>query len=423
MDRQLNVWSAGQHVGILAQDAGRLQFTYRLEWLAREGAFALSHSLPLRSAPFDDRACRPFFAGLLPEGDKREKIAQRLGISAKNDFALLDGIGGECAGAVMLLPAGEHPETLGDAIEPRWLNDRELCEVLVELPRRPMLAGDHGLRLSLAGAQDKLPVLIREGHIGLPKDNSPSSHIIKPEISGFDGTVFNEAFCLALATRLKIPAVKSKVCFASGRPYLLVERYDRRVSKTVADGYLIERLHQEDFCQALGVAPEYKYQSEGGPDLAGCFALVRRVIKPFAPSVLQLMDFVIFNALVGNHDAHGKNFSLIYDQKGVSIAPLYDVLCTIIYPDLSAKMAMKIGGKYRFEDVMPRHWDEFSEQAKLSAAQVKKRVFWMTTAMPDAAKKELQHFVEAGIAGDTLVQIVGALDSSCALMRSRLSAK
>ena len=209
MVRELHVWFFGKCAGILTQDKGYLSFHYLPEWLESKNAQPLSQSLPLRTEPFDDPIAKPFFAGLLPEGDKRTDVANILKVSSKNDFAILDGIGGECAGALILLEPGQAPpsEALeSDSIE--WLDEDQLHAVLERLPKRPLLAGVSGLRLSFAGAQEKLPVLTRElpskaglneFDIGLPKNNIPSSSILKPEIIGLDGSVYNEAFCLALA--------------------------------------------------------------------------------------------------------------------------------------------------------------------------------------------------------------------------------
>src|SRR5690606_34017580 len=186
------------HVGQLALIDGRLRFSYSPQWLQSAIARPLSYNLPLREEAFDDKATRPFFAGLLPEGDKRKLIAQTLHVSRQNDLALLDGIGGECAGAVSLFHPGQQPSMIPSDRAVRWLDDEKLVAVLNELPRRPMLAGQEGLRLSLAGAQDKLPVVFTEGRIGLPLQNTPSSHILKPTIPAIEGSVFNEGFCLAL---------------------------------------------------------------------------------------------------------------------------------------------------------------------------------------------------------------------------------
>lgn len=392
MVRQLEVWLFGMHVGTLSQIDGRLSYCYAPAWLASAKAVPLSQSLPLQAEPFDDRATRPFFAGLLPEGDKRKLIAQVLHVSRQNDFALLDGIGGECAGAVTLLERGQVPQGLDASDTVRWLDDAELLRLLDELPKRPMLAGEEGLRLSLAGVQDKLPVVVSGERIGLPLFNTPSSHILKPAISGVDGSVFNEGFCLALAESLKLDSAKATIRRVDGRPYLLVERYDRQVTP---DGQL-QRLHQEDFCQALGVVPEYKYQNEGGPDLAQAFGLLRRATRPSAPHILKLLDFVIFNTLIGNHDAHAKNFSLLSTPRGAILAPLYDALSTAVYPNLTDKMAMKIGSKYRFTEVQARHWERFASDAGLSPAQVKKRILDIAKRLPVLAQNMLTSFDAEG---------------------------
>lgn len=442
MPKQLEVWLLGRHAGDLMQIDGRLSFVYDAAWLqqaastsaqGRAGA-VLSQSLPLQAEPFDDRATRPFFAGLLPEGGQRRRVAKLLQASRQNDFALLDGIGGECAGAVMLLPpippAGgsdkpgpklvrsEHAGGEPAVERVRWLDEPALRQLLDELPQRPMLAGQEGLRLSLAGAQDKLPVVMDGGRVGLPLNGAPSTHILKPPIAGIDGSVFNEAFCMTLAGALKLPVAPVQIVRAAGIPVLLVQRYDRIPGTGAAQA---ARLHQEDFCGALGVPPEHKYQNEGGPDLAQCFTLLRRATRPSAPQVLALLDAVVFNALVGNHDAHGKNFSLLYAGQGTRLAPLYDLLCTAVYPRLTEKMAMKLGGKVRFSEVMARHWLQFAGEAGLSPAQVRKRVLDIARRLPALAHQTVAGFETDGHGHPVLHEIVALIEQRCALTVRRLS--
>ena len=417
MPRQLAVWLSGHLVGTLAQIDGRLSFSYAPQWLMNAEARPLSQSLPLQPEPFDDRATRPFFAGLLPEGDKRKLVALALHVSRQNDFALLDGIGGECAGAVTLLEPGQAPQATEVTNAVRWLATPDLLRVLDDMPRRPMLAGEQDMRLSLAGAQDKLPVVAQweagQVHIGLPRFGSPSTHILKPAIPGIEGSVFNEGFCLALAHALKLDVARAAIHSVEDRAYLLVERYDRQ---RTPEGQWA-RLHQEDFCQALGLPPETKYQNEGGPDLAQAFALLRRATRPSAPHILKLLDFVIFNAMVGNHDAHSKNFSLLYTPQGAVLAPLYDVLSTAVYPRLTDKMAMKIGSKYKFSEVEARHWAQFAQGAGLSPALVKKRILEIAKHLPDLA-----HKTQATLATHPVIgQIVTLIDQRCALTTRRLT--
>ena len=428
MVRQLDVWLTGTHqaspIGILTQAEGRLAFRYRPEWLASESATPLSQSLPLQADAFDDKATRPFFAGLLPEGDKRRLVAQALGVSRQNDFALLDGIGGECAGAVTLLEPGQVP---ADAAAPnaiRWLDDADLLKLLADMPRRPMLAGDGDLRLSLAGAQDKLPVVVQGDRIGLPLFGSPSTHILKPTIQGIEGSVYNEGFCMALARAMGLDVAPTEIRRVQGQPFLLVQRYDRPPTQppNAADSPgVTQRLHQEDFCQALGVPPELKYQNEGGPGLAQAFGLVRSATRPSAPQLIKLLDFVLFNALIGNHDAHAKNFSLLYTPRGAVLAPLYDALCTAAYPELSGRMAMKVGSKYRFADLYPRHWAQFASEAGLSPAQVKKALKRTAERLPELARQTQAQLAGQGHQHAVITQIGKLIDNRCATTLRRLT--
>ena len=418
MAHELEVWLFADRVGTLTLVDGRLNFCYAADWLSQQDAVALSASLPVQAAPFDDRKTRPFFAGLLPEGQMRRLIAQQFQVSGQNDFALLDHIGGECAGAVTFLAPGQALPVPTHHDDVQWLSDEEVVAVLDELPRRPMLAGKDGLRLSLAGAQDKLPVVFDGARIGLPRGGTPSSHILKPAMHAVEDSVLNEGFCMALAEAMQLKPARSKVHTVLGRPFLLVERYDRLID---AQGHR-QRLHQEDFCQALGVVPEMKYQNEGGPDLAQCFDLVRSATRPSAPQILRLFDCVIFNALIGNHDAHAKNFSLLYSDKTPVLAPFYDTLSTAVYPALTPKMAMKIGSKYKFSEVQARHWDQFADSVGFTKAQAKRRILELAKLLPATARK-LQSDLGQGFADNALVEQINALiEQRCALTIRRLTA-
>lgn len=415
MAHELNVWLLGELAGQLSLRNGRLCFAYAPNWLAQPNAIALSQSLPLRAGAFDDIEARPFFAGLLPEGQMRRLIAQHFHISRQNDFALLDRIGGECAGAVSFLPLGQNLPMATGADDVDWLSDSELATILEELPRRPMLAGSDGLRLSLAGAQDKLPVVVDDMHhaqprIGLPCNGTPSSHILKPAIHAAEDSVLNEGFCMLLAQTMGLRPAQVRIHSILGRTFLLVERYDRRVE----EGGESIRLHQEDFCQALGVVPELKYQNEGGPDLAQCFGLLRSVTRPNAPQVLRMLDAVIFNALIGNHDAHAKNFSLLYGQQAGVLAPFYDLLSTAVYPRLTDRMAMKIGGKYKFDELRSGHWEQFAQDVGLAKAATKKRILRFAHKLPIAAR-QLQAAPQHGFARHVVVeQVCSLIEQRCA---------
>ena len=315
MAHELDVWLFADLVGTLSLVQGRLSFCYAPEWLAQPNAVALSMSLPLQDETFDDHMTRPFFAGLLPEGQLRRLLARHLQISGQNDFALLDHIGGECAGAVTFLARGQTLPAAAGTKDVRWLSDEEVVVILDELPRRPMLAGQDGLRLSLAGAQDKLPVVFDGHRIGLPRNGTPSSHI------------------------------------------------------------------------------------------------------------LRLFDGVIFNVLVGNHDAHAKNFLLLYACQTPVLAPFYDLLSTAVYPTLTPKMAMKIGSKYKFSEVQARHWEQFAQSAGLARSPARKRILELAKALPGAARALLQASGNRYLGNAVVERIVVLIEQRCALTVQRLSAQ
>jgi serine/threonine-protein kinase HipA len=378
MAKTLDVYLHSEFVGHLTQDnGGQMIFQYAESWLERPGAAPLSQSLPLRKERFSRNECRGYFGGILPEESKREIIARNLGISARNDYAMLEQIGGECAGAVTFVPTGEP--LLESDYRYRTLSSEELAAVLRELPKRPLLAGEEGIRLSLAGAQDKVAVRVDGGEISLPLGGAPSTHILKPGGDRFEGVVANESLCMKLAAAIGIPTAKVEARTVEGMEYLLVERYDRIYRADSGQEPVLERLHQEDFCQALGIVSKMKYQKEGGPSLKQCFALLREVSSTPVIDLSRLLDEVIFNYLVGNNDAHGKNFSLLYrgigtDDMQVSLSPLYDSLSTVYYPEISRTMAMKLGGQYSSEKVMPPNFEQFAEEAGLAKPMVRRRV-------------------------------------------------
>jgi serine/threonine-protein kinase HipA len=382
MTRTLDIWWDGRLVGQLTQDKhGELGFAYAPAWLDDAAAQPLSASLPKRAESFTRRECRPFFGGLLPEEGQREAAAQALGVSRANDFALLDRLGGDVAGALQLLPLGEVPATLAPDQRPTPLDDAGLIRVLDALPVRPLLAGEEGLRLSLAGAQSKVPVVLVDGAVALPAPGQPTTHILKPPISRFTATTENEAFVMRLAAAIGLDVAPVEARTVQDRSFLLVQRYDR----AIGDDGRVRRIHQEDFCQALGVPPETKYASEGGPTFKDCFALLRRVAARPAVDVLKLLDAVIFNVIAGNADAHGKNFSILYDAEGPRLAPLYDLLATVAYPDLSPKFAMKIGKRATLAELDAKGWAAFAADAGIGLPLIRRRVAEISNGVLDKA--------------------------------------
>ena len=392
MSTILNVYLKSEKVGKLELDESRrFVFTYDKNWLQHDSAIPLSIGLPLQEEPYMDERSRPFFSNLLPESEIRQIIARKLGLSENNDFALLEAVGGECAGAVSLLP--EEAELTNEQCY-RALSDDQLNEIITELPKRPLLAGEEGIRFSLAGAQNKLPVFYHSSNnlnqqISLSVGEAASSHILKPPMARYPHTVENEAFCMQLAQDIGLTVPGVEILHKQENLYL-VERYDRDYAK----GGRIERVHQEDFCQALGVAPDQKYEKEGGPGLQQCFTLIREKSVLPTQDVRSLLDWVIFNYLIGNADAHAKNISLLLTQQGPHLAPFYDLMCTAIYDGLTYKLAMKIGGKDDPDWIIARYWQVLADDIEINFKLIKNRLVYISEALLDDAPQTRKALVD-----------------------------
>ena len=388
-DEHLVVQLNAVRVGRLWQQRQRLVFAYDASWLARKTIPVISQSLPAQAEPHEGPEVEAFFGNLLPEGDVRSAVARALRISERNDYALLEAIGGDCAGALMLVrPDASIIETTAAG---SLLPVEELRRMVMEAPSRPLLAGEQGMRLSLAGAQTKFALCKAGDHWVKPTPGAISTHILKPAIRDLPGSIENEAFCMTLAKRcgLGVPD-----CWIETDPPLyVVERYDR--VRDVATGK-VKRLHQEDFCQALGVPSSNKYEAEGGPGLKACFDLVRRVSSDPAGDLLRLLDWVIFNFLIGNHDAHAKNLSLIFCGGQTRLAPFYDLISTAAYPHLSDKFAMRIGGAKAVRYMSMRDWQGFADQCGLAPGFVTNRMHRVIDSVTANFDRLLDDFQSTG---------------------------
>ncbi|MBI3296731.1 MAG: type II toxin-antitoxin system HipA family toxin [Elusimicrobia bacterium] len=398
MSGVLDVYWGARLAGRLREDdGGRFEFRYDPGWLGDPEAMAISIRMPLRPEPFDEAVCRVFFGNLLPEGPTRRLITGKLGISESNDFKLLEALGGECAGALSILPEGRTAEESGDYAP---LAREELDRMISEMPRNPLLLASEDLRLSLAGAQQKIPVYYEDGKFYLPRGAKLSSHIVKPAIPDLADVVENEAFCMELARGLGLPAPASTV-IGGKHPFYLIERYDRRRGE---DGGL-ERLHQEDFLQALGYPYGKKYEADGGPGLRACFGLVGDHSTQPALDKMVMLRWVIFNNLIGNCDAHAKNLSMLIERGNYRLTPLYDLLSTRVYGRLSPKFAMRVGGQYRSEWVHKEHWEKLAEEAGVGAKAVIDACRELGESAPAAAENAAAGFVKAHGAEETISKI------------------
>lgn len=341
-------------------DDGRFCFAYEPAWLGYHDRFPISLTLPMSADEYVGGPAHTFFGNLLPEGAVRQAVCARLGISADNDFALLQAIGGECAGALSLVDPG-HPSAAGE-LGYAVLEDRRLRALVAE-GAIPLLVGGPTTRLSLAGAQDKVPVAVLDGKVHLPLDAAPSTHILKLPNPRYPHLPVNEAFALGLARRLGFEVVDAELFVKTSPPSLLVARYDRVTSD---DPWPARRLHQEDLCQALGVPPIRKYEAEGGPTLVRAATVIRdHVYRPLI-DVPRLIGWQAFNLVLGNADGHAKNLSILYAGGGErQLAPFYDLVSTREYKGLDRKLAMGIGGRQNPDEIGRAEWVALSHELRI----------------------------------------------------------
>lgn len=327
---RLAIWLYDTKVALIDQLRGRLRLSYTEDALTRYalGVPLLSLSLPIRPERYTHGVVRPFLDGLLPEGEPRQVLANDLRLARDDIYGLIAALGRDCAGALVIQPADDPPPPKATTLTATLLDESEL-EALVRNLRSAPLGVGGPVRISLAGVQEKL-VLTRlpNGRWGRPIAGTPSTHILKPEIDRYPHTVENEFFCMRLAHQLGLRVPEVAMTKIGQRRVIVVERYDRRIH----DDGSVERIHQEDFCQATGVTPEKKYEQDGGPALRVIAEILQSAAA--AGSLDDLLRAVTLSVLVGNGDAHAKNYSLLHEPSGtLRLAPVYDVVSTMIYGD------------------------------------------------------------------------------------------
>lgn len=363
----LAVYWNQQVVGIISRrPKGKISFQYTPEWLVNKGK-QISLSLPCREERFPPGVSTAFFENLLPESEARSILAFNHRFDQKDIFSFLKNFGADCAGALSIIPEGE--EIFFDFSKYRCI-DTELRDALNRIDADPskhkLFPEITNARLSIAGAQDKLPVYFERDVFFLPENPaSPTTHIIKPSSPYFSDIQRNEAFCMDLADQVGLSVPTSQLYDFAGHELFIIERYDRQRS-----GSKVTRVHQEDFCQAMGLPFSRKYQETGGPGFLQCRKLAEEYLSDDLSAIKQQLTSVMaFNFLIGNNDAHGKNFSIIYDDK-LELAPFYDLVSTQVYPALDRKLAMAIGNTYRHDRIREESIVQFSRDMKLRPEKV-----------------------------------------------------
>ena len=381
MASQLTIWLYGRPVAVVTRERKnrlRLSYTDEAQDSYPGGTPLLSLALPLTPDRYPNGVTRAFLDGLLPEGEARATIADDFGLAPNDAFGLLAALGRDCAGALVVLPEGDSPPLPRRAQVAEWLSADDLAALVANLHSAP-LGVDRNVRLSLAGVQEKL-LLVRlpDGSWGRPVEGVPSTHILKPEIAGFENTVENEAFCMRVAKHLGLPVAEVETILVGGSPVLCVERFDRRIDP---DG-TVHRIHQEDLCQAMGLPPKKKYEQEGGPTLARVARILQDVADPASPTAL--LRAVTLNVALGNCDAHGKNFSLLHTESGaLRLAPLYDLISTRLYP-LDPKLAMYVDSVQKVDRVTADRIVNEAGEWGLPKKAAEETVFDLLDHLPDA---------------------------------------
>jgi serine/threonine-protein kinase HipA len=482
----------GREVGIVRQARGRLSFRYEESWRTAPGAYPLSLSMPLAARDHGHAAISAFLWGLLPDNELvLDRWAKRFQVSPRNPFALIGKVGEDCAGAVQFATPDRLDLMLGQADSNiTWLTEDDVAERLRGLQadvaawRMPRDTG----QFSLAGAQPKTALYFDGQRWGIPSGRTPTTHILKPPTGNLDGRLENEHLCLALARALGVPAARSEVRNFSGINAIVVERYDRvripelavataaRAAAKAAEAAMhaadvspegaelaanaaadaaeaaagaqrlhafanttkVYRVHQEDFCQALGRLPSVKYQNEGGPGPSEIVNLLRAAafggeadLKRGGKSsaeedVATFIDALIFNWLIGGTDAHAKNYSVLLGAGGlVRLAPIYDVASILAYPDFDpkkAKLAMKIGGNSQLHQIGMREWRKLASELRLDSEAIVGRIRAMAEALPDNLLTEKKHAEEHGLRHPILLRLVDTLAERAQECSRRISA-
>lgn len=370
MIHELRIWSNDQSVGVIGFDDtdGTFSLEYDPEWVQNNG-FPLSPRLSpeaIEQGKGGPVEIRRFLENLLPEGQALDDVAAVSQLSKSNLFGLIRVLGRESAGALALLPDDLPRERLPSS--KREITLDELSNRIREREQVSFSIWDGRVRMSIAGYQDKIAVFRdKDGRLFLVEGELASTYILKPAPRNpvVKHLVLNEFFCMTLARQVKLDVAKVELMRVP-EPVLLIERFDRRLSKNSTS---VERIHIIDACQALGLPPAYKYERNfgngedvkhirDGASLKRVFELTKLSDRKSSETI-KLLRWTLFQYLVGNTDAHGKNISYFVDENEIRLAPAYDVICVEAHDCFEQSIAMAIGDTFKYADLRAYDWAEF----------------------------------------------------------------
>ncbi len=347
------------HVVGSIQRNENLEFSFQYDhlWIKNPNNFPISLSIPVNTNIYGHRLTLSYFENLLPEGFIRDLIEKDQNIKGEYDFLIR--FGRDIAGALQILPEDKIKLNL----EKKSLKQIDLDRVYQAIEEKKSMAEFMNETqtgyLSLAGAQDKFPFILRNNRFYIPEDGSPTTHIAKVPISrsGIKDSVYNEIFCMNLAKTIGLNVPECLV--HQGKfPIYVIERYDRFEKK---------RLHQQDFCQALGFTSEFKYEDHSGPNLKMIYDLIVNHTSAVKKNqaLKNFLKWVAFNLIIGNNDCHAKNISFLMINNKLELAPFYDLLSTTVYPKLKKTFCYKIGDTHDFSRMGRKQFLQFENQLGL----------------------------------------------------------
>ncbi len=369
--RILNVYVGSSKIGTYSRAPnGSTSFRYDQDWISSERAFPISLSMPISERIWSGTHADSFFDGLLPDDQAvKNKIAAREQIDGAGTFDLLSVIGRDCVGALRFVPEGLEQGNPAKMVY-RPVDNEEIAKRIASLGTAPL--GIHAaddFRISIAGVQEKTAFLRMNGQWQLPLGSTPTSHIFKPAMkegpngADFSDAPWNEWLCLVVCGLLGLETANTEVLIFDDKPVIVVERFDRLWRDDV-----LYRLPQEDICQAMGVSPIRKYQSDGGPGIVDILEFLNGAVAP-REDRLRFMKAQIVFWLLAAIDGHAKNFSIFLTPGGYKLTPLYDVMSAAPYSEFSAhkiKLAMSLGNShYRIKEIQPQHFYQTGQKAGL----------------------------------------------------------
>lgn len=386
MSAELTVAHDGDPIGhLVEEDTGTWAFVYRPEFVASApDGKTLSLNFPPRTDAYRGPDLTGLFRNLLPGGEIRRQLCQRLGISQGNDFGLLGALAGDCPGALTLTRPAEQVRPQASVV--RLFSEQELRHVVAALPHQPLLSEVEGARFCLPGEQNKFPVRVDNDKLGVALGDILSSHIVKPGRADLRESVMNEAFCLELARACGLTTVSTSVRHGAVT-VLLVERVDR-----VANDGSWSALHMEDFCQLMGVPPECKFEREGGLSFADCLDAIRRYSCMPAVDMRAFLRWTMLCYLIGDGGGHAKQLAMLHHAHGPRLAPFYGLMSTHVYPELNQRLAMRIGGEDRPDWLLPGRWRAAAEGAGIRSSYVLELLRDMAANLPALALTSAEDF-------------------------------